>query len=257
MWSAWPWVIAMWVGSTSSAVATATGLFGFRNGSTSSGRLAVAQLEAGMAVELDLHLSSLPFGSVWSDHLFSSLQCPADGDSNHHPHPRLLGEQGADRGDPLVGVGDGRGAQGLGLVRLAEPAALGERGGEDLLQLRRRAGDDPLGLGEALRVEQPLDRRFELALVGHAGSLGRTSAAVGGSAEAASPARPPTAPPTRPATKSAVGAKSGSAIRTDGGDRRRRSRRTPRRSPRGLRSGGSRTRRRPRRAPSRCRRRSP
>ena len=34
MWSAWPWLIAMWVGSTSSAVATAAGLLGFRNGST-------------------------------------------------------------------------------------------------------------------------------------------------------------------------------------------------------------------------------
>ena len=33
MWSAWPWLIAMWVGSTSSAVCTATGLLGFRNGS--------------------------------------------------------------------------------------------------------------------------------------------------------------------------------------------------------------------------------
>ena len=33
MWSTWPWEIAMWVGSTSSAVATAAGLFGFRNGS--------------------------------------------------------------------------------------------------------------------------------------------------------------------------------------------------------------------------------
>ena len=34
MWSAWPWLIAMWVGSTSSAVATAAGLLGLRNGST-------------------------------------------------------------------------------------------------------------------------------------------------------------------------------------------------------------------------------
>jgi hypothetical protein len=36
MWSAWAWLIAMWVGSTSSALATATGLLGLRNGSVSS-----------------------------------------------------------------------------------------------------------------------------------------------------------------------------------------------------------------------------
>ena len=35
-WSAWAWVISTWVGSTSSAVTFAAGLFGFRNGSTST-----------------------------------------------------------------------------------------------------------------------------------------------------------------------------------------------------------------------------
>ena len=90
------------------------------------------------------------------------MQCPADCDADHHPHPRLLGEQGPDGGDPLVGVGNGGGLQRLRLVRLAEPAALGEGGGEHPLELRRRARDDSLGLGEALGVEQPLDRRVEL-----------------------------------------------------------------------------------------------
>ena len=101
------------------------------------GRVALGDLEAGLAVELDLHLRCLPVGrcarrpaavssrSTWTAQLL--VQCPAHRDANHHPHPRLLGEQGADRGDPLVRVGDGRGAQGLGFVRLAEPAALGER----------------------------------------------------------------------------------------------------------------------------------
>ena len=72
----------------------------------------------------------------------------------------------ADRGEPLVGVGGGRRPQRLGFVRLAEPAALGEGGGQHLLQLRRRLGDDALGLGEALGVEQALDRGLEIASVG-------------------------------------------------------------------------------------------
>jgi glyoxylase-like metal-dependent hydrolase (beta-lactamase superfamily II) len=82
-----------------------------------------------------------------------------------------LGEQSADRGDPLVRVGDGGGAQGLVVVRLAEPAALGKRRRQHLLQLRRGLGDDLLRLGEALGVHQPLDRGFQLALVRHARSL--------------------------------------------------------------------------------------
>ena len=32
-------------------------------------------------------------------------QRPADGDADHHPHPRLLGEQGAHRGQPLLLAG--------------------------------------------------------------------------------------------------------------------------------------------------------
>ena len=124
-------------------------------------RVALAQLEARMAVEFDLHLQPSPSGSSALGQLL--VQCPADGDADHHPHPRLLGEQRRDRGDPLVGVGDGGGLQRLRLVRLAEPAALGEGGGEHPLQLRRRPRDDPLRLGEALGVEQPLDRGVELA----------------------------------------------------------------------------------------------
>ncbi len=95
------------------------------------------------------------------------MECPADGNSNHHSHPRLLGEQRAHRGDALLGIGRRRRLQRLGIVRLAEPTALGERGGEHLLQLRRGAGDDPLGLGETLGVDQPLDRGVQLLVRGH------------------------------------------------------------------------------------------
>ena len=49
-----------------------------------------------------------------------------------------------------------------GLVRLGEPAAGLERLGEDPLQLRRRAGDQRLGLLEAPGRRQRLDRRLEL-----------------------------------------------------------------------------------------------
>src|SRR3954470_21531936 len=150
MWSAWPWVMAMWVGSTSSPVWTAAGLFGFRNGSTRT----VVSPSLSSKQECPWYLISIsalssrwgfaPVGRRGRGQLF--LQCPAARDANHHPHPRLLGEQGADGGEPLLGVGNGRGPQRLRLVGLAKPATLGERGGENLLQLRRRLGDDPLGL---------------------------------------------------------------------------------------------------------------
>ena len=55
MWSAWPWLIAMWVGSTSSAVATADRVVGLEEGIDQDGGLPLAQLEARLAVELDLH----------------------------------------------------------------------------------------------------------------------------------------------------------------------------------------------------------
>ena len=69
MWSTCPWVIAMWVGSTSSALATAAGLLGFEERVDEDRGLALAQLEARMAVELDLHLSALSFAVVVVVHL--------------------------------------------------------------------------------------------------------------------------------------------------------------------------------------------
>src|ERR1041384_8286627 len=146
MWSAWPWLIAMWVGSTSSAVRTAAGLLGLRKGSTST--VASPSLSSKHDWPWNLiSISAISFGigglarvrGLARVHLL--LQRPADGDADHHPHPRLLGEQRADRGDPLLGVGNGGRFQRLALVRLAEPAALGEGGGQHALQLRRGAGD--------------------------------------------------------------------------------------------------------------------
>ena len=101
------------------------------------------------------------------------------------------------------------------LVRLAEPAALGERRGEHPLQLRRGAGDDRLRLGEALGVGQPLDRGLEPLVVSAMPSLApelRLFRMAQG--RAASPARPPTTPPTRPAKTSAVDSKIGRASST-------------------------------------------
>src|SRR3954449_2610602 len=107
MWSAWPWVMAMWVGSTSSPVCTAAGLFGLRNGSTStvvSPSLSSKQECPWYLISISALSSGWGFGPI--AHLF--FQCPADGDSNHHPDSRLLGEDGADGGEPLLGIGDGR-----------------------------------------------------------------------------------------------------------------------------------------------------
>src|SRR3954452_15178305 len=149
MWSAWPGVMEMWVGSTSSPLWTATGLFGFRNGSTRtvvSPSLNSKQECPWYLISISALSSSSGIFPVGGGQLF--LQCPADGDPNHHPHPRLLGEQGADGGEPLLRVGHRRGLEGLVFVRLTEPAALGQSRRQDLLQLRRRLGDDPLGLGE-------------------------------------------------------------------------------------------------------------
>ena len=218
------------------------------------GRLPLAQLEARVAVELDLHLQLSPSGLVVG--LAQLLvQCPADGDSNHHPHPRLLGEQGADRGDPLVGVGDGRGLQRLGLVRLAEPAALGERRRQHLLQLRRRPGDDPspprrsARRRSAARSRPRAARRRRAAIAAQIYSE-RAQRRGGEAGEAADRAA------DEPGEDVGGRVEDRQREQDRGGDRDADQvvllvdrARAPRR-------GGSRTRRRPRRAPSRCRRRS-
>ena len=58
------------------------------------------------------------------------------------------------------------------LVRGVEPAALGERGGEDLLELRRGRGDAPFDLAEALGVGERLEGGAQLLVCeafGHRG----------------------------------------------------------------------------------------
>src|SRR5213592_1183238 len=165
-----------------------------------------------MAVKSDLHLSVLSFRFFDVVHLL--VERPADGDPDHHPHPRLLGEERANRTQALVRIGDGRCPQRLGLMRLAKPAAIGEGSDKHLLQLRRRSGHDALGIGKALGIEEPLNRRLESGLVRH-----HTPSLWGVNqswprAEAARPASPPTAAPTRPAKGSAVDSNRGRASKT-------------------------------------------
>src|SRR6185312_8678793 len=97
MWSAWPWLIAITLGSTSSAVATAIGLFGFRNGSVRT----VVSASLNSKQDWPWNLISISGVSLLvlaarvialNGRAQLLVQCPADGDPNHHPHPRLLGE---------------------------------------------------------------------------------------------------------------------------------------------------------------------
>ena len=80
---------------------------------------------------------STAIGSVSSCQL--SRKLVPDRDADEHAHARLLGDQRAHGGDPLVGVGDAGGAQDLGLMGGAEPVGGLERLVEDPLQLRRGA----------------------------------------------------------------------------------------------------------------------
>ena len=112
-------------------------------------RLPLAQLEARLAVELDLHLQLSPSGSSAS--LISSFSAQPTATPTIIPIRASSASRARTAAIRSLGVGDGRGLQRLGLVRLAEPAALGERRGQHPLQLRRRPGDDPLRLGEPLR----------------------------------------------------------------------------------------------------------
>src|SRR3954463_6688419 len=97
-WSAWPWLTAMWVGLTSSPLVFAAGLLGARNGSTRT--VVSPSLSSKHECPCQgMSISGLSFVLVLTGKLF--VKCPADGDANHHPHARLLGEQRPDRGEPL------------------------------------------------------------------------------------------------------------------------------------------------------------
>ena len=78
-----------------------------RNGSIEDARVALGQLEAGMAQEADLHVSvSFSFVSLV---IQLTGELPAHGDAHQHPHPGLLGQQRAQRvtrssGRPALGA---------------------------------------------------------------------------------------------------------------------------------------------------------
>src|SRR3954447_7084215 len=85
-----------------------------------------------------------------------------DRDADEHPEPGLVGDERADRAEALVGIVLERGVRDLALVGRAEPAALGQRLGEQPLQPRRGMRDDLLGVAEARGVAQRLDGRVDL-----------------------------------------------------------------------------------------------
>src|SRR3954454_24851806 len=146
----------MCVGSTSSAETAAFGL-PVRKGSIST-RVSpsLSSKQAWPRKRMSIRFSS---GSVVVE--FSG-QLPADRDSHQHPDPRLLGEQGPDRTDAVVGIGGGRRLQQLDLVRLAEPAALVQRLGEYPLELGGDAADARLRRAEALGVDECLESGVDL-----------------------------------------------------------------------------------------------
>ena len=126
-------------------------------------RLALAQLEAGVAVELDLHLQRSP--SSGRSVLASALPVSAQPTATPTIIPIRASSASRARTAAIRSSGSGTVAalSVSRLVRLAEPAALGEGRGQHLLQLRRRPGDDPLGLGEALGLESRSIAASELA----------------------------------------------------------------------------------------------
>src|SRR3954451_1206185 len=141
----------MCVGFTSSAPTAAFGL-PFRNGSMST-RVSPS-LSSKQACPRNRMSMSAPLVQRFS-------QLPPNRDAHHHPYARLLGEQRPHRGDALVRIRRGRRLQDLPVVRLATPAALVQRADEYALELRRDPRELGLGLAEALRVAQRLDRRVD------------------------------------------------------------------------------------------------
>src|SRR5918998_4265779 len=122
----------MWVGFSSSAATAAFGL-PVRNGSIKTRVLpSVSSKQAWPKKRMSI--GAPPVGSVGVEF---PRQLPADRHAHEHRDAGVLGHQRAYRADPVVGVRRGGGLEDLALVRLAEPAALVERGGQDVLELRR------------------------------------------------------------------------------------------------------------------------
>src|SRR5688572_10540968 len=85
-------------------------------------------------------------------------ELPADRDADQHPDPGLLRQQRAEVPQPLIGILERGDARDLLLVARVEPAALGERGRQDLLELRSGVRDASLDLAEALGIGERLER---------------------------------------------------------------------------------------------------
>jgi hypothetical protein len=100
-------------------------------------RVAVGELEAGMAQEADVHVS-VSFGVVL--HVEFPGELPPNRHPDEHSHAGLLGEQRLDPLGPCGLVRLGEGGAYLRAMSVAEPATLVERVRQHALQLRRQHG---------------------------------------------------------------------------------------------------------------------
>ena len=133
------------------------------------GGVAVGELEAGMAEKADVHwgvssgsVGGVPAGPAGPRELAGELE--ADSDADEHAESRLLGQQSADRRQPLAGFADpGRLADGL-VVPGVKPAAVGQSRGEHALERRRGTGDQVLRRPHPFGVGDGGDRRVELGV---------------------------------------------------------------------------------------------
>ena len=167
MWSTWPCVSRMWVGSTSSAVTVAFGLFGARNGSTGRARRprrarTSRGRESGCPCLPPWGREGRVTGGSWSLPVQLARKLPPHGDADHHPDaasPRRAACAAAV--EPLVRVLDRRRSSPAPARAAASnqpPSASAV--GEHLLELRRRRRDAPLGLAESARARAaPRSRR--------------------------------------------------------------------------------------------------
>ena len=164
----------MWVGSTSSALTGALGLFGARNGSTSTRALAVGELEGGVAEIADVHGEPPSVGSGRAA-AYSSPEAPRSSRASSQPTatPTSIPMRASSASSVRKWISRSsrilqrRHAREPLLVRGVEPAALGERAGQHLLELRRGRGHAALDLPEAAGVAERLEGGAQL-LVGEA-----------------------------------------------------------------------------------------
>ena len=174
MWSPWPWVSRIVVGGD--VVGADRGLrVAGQERVDQERRVAVGELEAGVAQKADVHVINPPVSlcrrRAGPPTLELARELEADGDADQHPQAGLLGEHRLTRTDPLGGlVVRDRLADHL-LVAEVEPAALLERAGEHALQRRRRARHQVLRLAQPLGIGDRCDRGLELGVgvgaVGH------------------------------------------------------------------------------------------